>query len=170
MNLGGRRLTMNRLATLFAELKFTDVSTFIASGNVIFKSASKDEAALRAKIEKHLHAALGYQVETFLRTSDEIAALAAVTPFPTETLGEEPKLHVGFLHTTLALADAKKITGLKTDVDELVVIGHEFYWLCRVGTLESTVGNLLLTKSAKVPINTMRNMNTVRRLVAKYGF
>ncbi len=38
INLGKRRIEMARLRTLFVELKFADVATFIASGNVIFAS------------------------------------------------------------------------------------------------------------------------------------
>ncbi|NNK48375.1 MAG: DUF1697 domain-containing protein, partial [Gemmatimonadetes bacterium] len=47
INVGGHRVKMNRLGELFEELGLSNVSTFIASGNVIFWTDSEDVEALR---------------------------------------------------------------------------------------------------------------------------
>jgi uncharacterized protein (DUF1697 family) len=161
---------MDRLAALFAVLRLTGVTTFIASGNVVFKSPATKEPTLRRKIEKHLQASLGYHVEVFLRRSTEVAAIGQARPFAELRTSERGKLQVGFMHEPLSPAEAKKLTGLNSAVDALKVIGREFYWSCQEGTLESPIGNLLLTKSTKVPLNTIRTMNTVQRMVDKFGF
>ena len=59
MNLGNRRLKMDVLRTLFEELKFSGVETFIASGNVIFTAKSNDPQKLEQQIEAHLKKSLG---------------------------------------------------------------------------------------------------------------
>ncbi len=46
VNLGGHTVKMDRLKKLFEELGFKKVETFIASGNVIFETGSKNAAAL----------------------------------------------------------------------------------------------------------------------------
>ena len=39
MNVGGHRVSMEDLRAIFVELKFGNVETFIASGNVIFDTS-----------------------------------------------------------------------------------------------------------------------------------
>ena len=61
-------------------MKFDEVETFIASGNVIFTSKTA-APKLETQIEKGLDKALGYPVTTFLRTVNEISAIAERNPF-----------------------------------------------------------------------------------------
>ena len=65
INVGGHNVTMEKLRGLFEALGHKDVETFIASGNVIFASKSKDRGALERKIENSLRKSLGYEVTTF---------------------------------------------------------------------------------------------------------
>ncbi len=51
INVGGHRVKMDELRRLFGELSFSDVSTFIASGNVVFESPDEDRAGLEREIE-----------------------------------------------------------------------------------------------------------------------
>src|ERR1700761_1452901 len=82
INVGGHTVTMTRLRQEFEALGLKDVETFIASGNVIFSARQADTAALAKKIETHLRKALGYEVATFVRTCDEVAAIARYQAFP----------------------------------------------------------------------------------------
>src|SRR5262252_1044996 len=81
INVGGHVVTMAKLRKEFEALGLQDVETFIASGNVIFTSRSTDLAALEKKIESRLRTSLGYEVATFVRTAEEVAALAEYKPF-----------------------------------------------------------------------------------------
>jgi uncharacterized protein (DUF1697 family) len=45
MNVGGQTVKMDQLRRLFEALGFTNVETFIASGNVIFDSTSESTKA-----------------------------------------------------------------------------------------------------------------------------
>ena len=81
INVGGHTVSMAQLRKEFEALGLQNVETFIASGNVIFTSRSRDLAALEKKIESRLRASLGYEVATFLRTDAEVAELAAYRPF-----------------------------------------------------------------------------------------
>jgi len=67
INVGGHTVKMDHLRGLFEALSFSNVETFIASGNVIFDTKSKDQQTLERKIEKHLRETLGYAVTTFDR-------------------------------------------------------------------------------------------------------
>ena len=85
INLGKRRVAMTRLKALFEELGYGDVATFIASGNVVFSSPSRDAAALETEIASHLEATLGYDVDTFVRTSAEVIKITARRFLPSRT-------------------------------------------------------------------------------------
>src|SRR5687768_10821566 len=82
INVGGLVVKMAALKKIFEDLKLAEVETFIASGNVIFGSLM-DAAKLETVIETGLEKALGYPVVTFLRTTEEVAAVAERDPFGT---------------------------------------------------------------------------------------
>ncbi len=169
INLGNRRITMDELRARFVELKFTDVATFIASGNVIFSSKEGDVAKLTKKIEAHLQKTLGYPVDTFLRTRAEVATVAAYRPFTQADL-ENPAntLYVGFFVAPMSAAQAKGFLACRTDVDDLHVSAREYFWLCRIKSNESKVWTSPAMRALKLPSSSMRNMNTLRRLAVEY--
>src|SRR5258707_9368831 len=77
INVGGHTVKMADLRRSFEAMGLTSVETFIASGNVGFEAATSDNAALERRIEAGLQADLGYRVDTFVRSSAEVAAIAA---------------------------------------------------------------------------------------------
>ena len=167
INLGNRRLKMDALRAHFEALKFRHVSTFIASGNVLFETSARDAAKLEAQIERHLAKTLGYPVDTFLRTADEMAAVAAAKPFPPADMASETNaLNVIFLKDTPNLADARRLEAIRTDYDAFRVIGREFYWLTHGRMSASTVWQLPEMKLVKMPNSTMRNFNSAQKLAA----
>jgi uncharacterized protein (DUF1697 family) len=168
MNLGKRRLEMGRLRELFEELGLEQVATFIASGNVIFTSGVGDTSALESRIARHLEKALGYGVDTFVRTVADVASIAGSTPFP-EDGNEGITIHVGFLHDKPSAEVSRKLSSVRTAEDELRVVGREYYWLCRVRTSDSKVWSSREVKALLLPTSTMRNMSSVRKLVAKHS-
>lgn len=170
INLGKRRIKMDELAARFAELKFAEVATFIASGNVIFSSKTGDGAKLEAQIEKHLHVTLGYEVDTFVRTRADVAAVAAFRPFAKADLDEPANtVHAGFLKAELSAAQRRGLEACRSDVDAFRVEGREYYWLCRrIKTHESKIWASRELRALKLPTSTMRNVTTIRRLAAEF--
>ena len=164
INVGGRIVKMDELRALFRAMKLADVETFIASGNVLFSSPSTDAAALEARIETSLAKALGYTSEIFLRSPAELAAIIALPAFP----GAEGAhaVNVGFLRDAPSRGQVEAVTALRTDNDEFHVVGRELYWISRGRVSESTVSGPKLARALGGP-TTMRNITTVRKLVAK---
>ncbi len=167
INLGKRRIEMARLRELFEQLKLDDVETFIASGNVIFSSRERDIQKLESRIATHLEKALGYDVDTFVRTMTAVEAIAGYPAFGggdgTETI------HVAFMHEPLERAKEVALAGIRTPDDQFHVISAEYFWLCRIRTSDSLVWKLPEMKRLALPSATMRNITSVRKLVAKHG-
>lgn len=169
MNVGGHRVTMDELREHFGALGFTNVETFIASGNVIFDAPTRmKSAALEQRIETKLREALGYDVSTFLRTAPELDAIARNVPFAAADVANPAfTVYVGFLRTTPTAAFTSLLLGSATAMDILAMGEREYYWLCRGKSLESLVKWPVIEKAAKLEL-TVRNLNTVQRLVKKY--
>jgi len=172
INVGGHRVRTEEFRTLFTGMGFSNIETFLASGNVIFEApadtATGTEAETEKHIERHLREGLGYAVDTFLRSPAELAAITAVRPFPEAEI-ETPgyTLHVVFLRDALGKEAIAKLADFRTAMDDFFVEGRELYWLCRGKTTESLVAWPQLTRSV-IGSSTMRNMTTVRRLAARY--
>lgn len=167
VNLGKRRMPMSQLKALFEALKFDDVETFIASGNVLFKSAVAHPSRLEAQIARHLETTLGYSVDTFIRTPEDVTAIGRAKIF-SEDGQPGITIHVGFFHQELAAEIGRKLITVRTDTDEFRLKGREYYWLCRVRTSESKVWTLPEIKELRLPSSTMRNLTSIRKLIAKH--
>jgi uncharacterized protein (DUF1697 family) len=160
---------MEQLRELFEAKEFVDVSTFIASGNVIFASGTRDATKVEQRIERHLKDALGYEVDTFVRTRTEVAAMAAAQPFSKADMENAGcTILTGLFKTTLAPDLARKLSAIRTDVDEFRVIGREYFWLCRIKMSDSEVWKLPETRALKLPTSSMRNLTTLRKLAELY--
>lgn len=168
INVGGHNVKMDALRALFAEMGLENVSTFIASGNVIFDSPADDMAALESQIAAHLKGALGYDVATFVRTPAEVAAITAYRPFP----GEDPDaegnaLYVGFLPQAPTAEAQAKLLARQTPTDAFHFNDRELYWFLRTKLSESSLfSGGVIEKTLKLPM-TMRNITMLRRLGAQ---
>ena len=150
VNVGGTgRLAMSELQAICEDAGFQAVRTYIASGNVVFRSAL-DEAAIKAALEDRL--ATGVLV----RTAVEMAEILATSPFP-----QAPANCV-----TVLFLDEPASPGL---LDQAV--GRAGDEELRIGRREIYVhyGSGIGRSKLRIPAaerGTARNMNTVARLVA----
>lgn len=168
INVGGHTVTMEELRGLFEEVGCKRVETFIASGNVIFASSSRDLGALEARIEDHLRRSLRHEVKTFIRTVSEVATIARYRPFSASQLESAVALNVAFLAEPLGAQARKSLMALKTEIDDFHVHGREVYWLCKKKQSESTFSNARFEKTLKVRA-TFRGVITIKKLAAKYA-
>jgi uncharacterized protein (DUF1697 family) len=167
INVGGRNIAMAELRRLFQGLGLKEVETFIASGNVVFNSDATDLRALELLIEDRLRRSMGYEVSTFVRTEEELAAIAKYEPFKKSHLQNAELLNVGFLIEPPSPAAKKLITTFKSEVDDFHVRGREVYWLCQSRQSDSKFNNVRFEKTLNTRA-TWRGINTVRRWVGKY--
>ena len=169
VNVGGHNtVRMDFLRRLFVSLGFSNVETFIASGNVVFETPSKSAKALERVIEDRLREALGYEVATFIRTGAELAAIANYKPFSQSDLDGAVALNIAFIADGLDDETSQKLMALRTDIDDFHIHGREVYWLCRKKQSGSKISNAVLEK-ALCRKATLRGANTVRKMAAKYS-
>ncbi len=168
VNVGGRTIRMERLRAAFEAMGFDGVETFIASGNVVFDAGRVPARALERRIETGLHSAFGYEVDTFVRTSRELAEIVAREPFDPASVAAAHAVYVLLLSTPLRAAARERLLAAQTATDEFRVFEREVHWLCRVPVVDSPLSGPQLGKLLDGATTTSRNVKTLRRLAAKY--
>ena len=155
VNVGGTgKLAMSELTAMCEELGFASVKTYIASGNVVFRTG-KSEAAIKAALEKRREAYAGKPVGVLIRTAAEMAQVAADNPFPKLAPNRTMAL---FLDRAPSADALKDVRGQK---DEKIRLGRREIYI-HYG--EGMGSSKLVIPAAKA--GTARNMNTVAQLAA----
>jgi uncharacterized protein (DUF1697 family) len=119
INVGGKNLVpMATLRDAFADAGYEDVSTYIASGNVLF-SATKPAEKLEAEIEAALEKSFGRELVVVVRSQRQLRAV--VDNAPKDFLALEGTHHrdAVFLKSPLTAAKAMKVVKLRDGVDQV---------------------------------------------------
>jgi uncharacterized protein (DUF1697 family) len=173
INLGSRRVTNDRLAEAFEGPGVANVAPFLASGNVVFDTDSAirsagSEAEFARRLAERLEAGLGFEVGTFLRPLARLAELAEIPP-PRAADHDGFNVHVIFLDRPADPDVARALERLETGDDIFEIHGREVLWHRRGRMSDSEIRTADLDRALGDAGSTMRNMNTVRRIVAKFG-
>ena len=167
VNVGGHTIKKEEFIEVFSSLGFSNVRTFIASGNVLFESDEIDEKALEKRIEDALQKRFGYEVKTMLRKDSELKKMIEEKPFGDEKESETQKLYVIFQSDTLSSSLTLPITSEKEGYEVIHADEREVYLITyrlptgRYGDW-SSLGKLFEKEIAI----TMRNWNTIVRIHA----
>ena len=163
VNVGGNNMiNMKSLKASFEKMGFSDVSTYINSGNIIFRSKEADARKLEKKIEQMLLKEYQLDSKVVLRSFPEMAKL--VKSLPKNWDGDSRwRFYVIFLRHTIDSEDIVSDLPLNAEMEEV---------LYRPGTLlwSALVSELTRSKMAKVTTSkmyketTVRNLNTTNKL------
>lgn len=153
VNVGGTgALPMAQLRTLGEACGFSNVRTYIASGNLLLESPL-DEAAIKALLEARLLAHAGKPIEVFVRSVDELEAIMAANPFG-DAKGSQ---HMVFFQEDPTSCDL--IDQCRDRQGERMALGPR--------ELHVDYGDGIRNSRLKIPGKlgrTARNINTVRKL------
>jgi uncharacterized protein (DUF1697 family) len=155
INVGGTgKLPMADLRKLCETAGFTDVRTYIQSGNVVFR-ASGSAAATKKKLEDALEKRLKKRHTAIVRSLAELEAVEQANPYRT---AEGKFVYVLFLDDAPPKAT---LAGWKTPGGEgLTLRGREIFMHFPKGMGQSKM------KIPLADVGTARNLNTVRALIA----
>lgn len=87
----------DRLRGVLQDLGTEQVSSVLASGNIVFTAPEQDVPALETRIQQALHDTLGIPGGTIVRSLGELRALLDSDPFPGLTHGRATYLTATFL-------------------------------------------------------------------------
>ena len=153
VNVGGTgKLPMAELRGMCESIGFTQVRTYIASGNVVFDSALQAARAKRL-LEQSLAAYAGKPVGVLIRTGAELAAVLAGNPFKSAAPNRTVAIFLDAPPPADALQHATNVRG-----EEMQVGRREIYVHYGDGMGESRL------KIPAAASGTARNINTIVKL------
>lgn len=166
INVSGQKLIrMEHLRTVFADMKFRNVQTYIQSGNVIFDAlTTTTPEALQQKIEKQLLKTYGFEVTTIVRTLAQIEEIITHNPFAAQMGEEHTMLYVAILPTLPDSSLVNALVALSTELDSYEVREREVYAFCRKNIGKNLFSTMLIEKKLKLPA-TVRNWATMNKLL-----
>ncbi|HCD9234820.1 MULTISPECIES: DUF1697 domain-containing protein [Elizabethkingia] len=162
VNVKGTNMKMAEVCKVFQDIGVKDVSSVLASGNIIFSSDDSAEN-LKTKLEKKLSEYFDYEAFLFIRNEAEIKAILNSSPF--DSL---PDYHNYIFITTEGTEDV--LMQLFDDAvykenEKAEIVDANFYWQTPKGnTLNSDFGKVLGKKSLKDRL-TSRNINTIEKIL-----
>ncbi|HVV35097.1 MAG TPA: DUF1697 domain-containing protein [Acidimicrobiales bacterium] len=162
INLGGHTVKKDQLIKIFESVGCEDVTTFIASGNVVFDAKSKPpESAAEDAFEQ----AMGYAAPTFIRTTAQLKKIVDRRPFDGRGPETGGTLHIGFLKQKAA---ASLLKALETDNDELHVDGTTVYWHTHTPRMSDSTINPAKIEKALGQQSTFRSIKTINNILEKW--
>jgi uncharacterized protein (DUF1697 family) len=164
INVGGNNIIkMRDLKKLFEKMEFTDVITYIQSGNIIFKDFEKDKMKILKRIEKPLFQKLNNKINMALLTFAEMKGVISNKP---EGFGDDTetyKYDVLFLIDPVKAKDAIKEMKARDGVDKLYQ-GKKVVYISRlIEKLTKSYISKIVETSIYQNI-TIRNWNTTKKL------
>jgi uncharacterized protein (DUF1697 family) len=165
INVGGNNpVNMARLRELLIGLGYTNVRTYLQSGNAVFSCPDDAKARAAGEIEDAIEAAFSFSCRVITRSASELDAAIAGDPL-VELLGDPSRHFVGFLSDRPSREGVARLSGEDFGVDQVRVIDRHAYLWCPEGISRSPLGKLNFDRILGVAV-TMRNWNTVTKLAA----
>lgn len=166
INVSGQKLIrMADLEKLYEGLGFSNILSYIQSGNVIFRTGlSVTVKELSVKIEEAIQQKYGFYVPVIIRTLEEMKEAIGSNPFLKGPGHPTEKLYITFLEDKPQLANIEKINHFDFLPDKFVIIEREVFLDCAGGYGTTRLSNTFFENKLKVKATT-RNWNTVNKLV-----
>ncbi len=164
INVGGKnKIKMETLRGVFAAPGFTNIKTYINSGNVIFETAKADDKKLAEKLETAIETEFSLKIKVMVRTIAEIEEVVKNNPFDGQ-FENEKDLHVFFLDEELPEEKRELLLSNNNENETFAVQNREIFYLLRVGFSDSLMGKDYIGKKLKVSA-TARNWRTVNKIL-----
>lgn len=163
VNVGGRKVTMKELRELAESLGYQNVSTLLASGNLIFETRKTPAAKLEATLEAAIENTFGLFSDVMVRDPAEWRAIIAANPFPKKAKADPAHLVVS---VGKSAPDAKALDAwLETfrarydKGEQLKAVGRDLFI-----DYGDSIGQSKLIIPKKLFTGTARNWNTVLKI------
>ncbi len=168
INVGGKnKISMALLKTAFEEIGFSNVSTYINSGNVIFKNDKTDKIELIAQCENIISEKFGLNIPVCVVTAGEIAEALANAPEWWDAENEVETVHQTiFLIPPVTASEVCKAVGdAKDEFEKVGYYNNVIFWSAARATFTKTRWSKIASSDVYSKV-TIRNANTAKKLLA----
>ncbi len=164
INVGGQKIiTMERLRQQFSSMGFTNVSSYIQSGNILFSSPETNRQLLTSTIEQNLSNAFGFYISTIIRTIDELNAILSDTAF-SNCDKETTKQYIAFFQEEPKKPLSIPFFSPTKDLEVVKITRTEAYIVSHLVKGRYGFPNNFLEKELEI-VATTRNWNTLDKII-----
>lgn len=161
INVGGhRKIKMADLRALLEELNFSNVQTYIQSGNVVF-SSKESKNYCTERIYKGIEENFGFEVPPLLLESQELQEILQSSPFSLATQKDAYYTILSKIPTSNFVKDFESIS---YPDEEIHLLKRCVYFHTSKGMGKTKYSNNLAERILKVPATT-RNHRTLNKLI-----
>jgi uncharacterized protein (DUF1697 family) len=161
---GSKKVLMAELKLLYEGIGLKDVSTYIQSGNVLFRTTRKENIeTLQTRISEVIKQHYEYDVPVIIRTVEEMEQVIENNPYIKAY--ENDKLYVTFLTEAPSKDYIKQLNSIEQGADKFELIDREIFLYVPEGYGKTKLSNTFFEKKLKQQATT-RNLNTVKKLAA----
>lgn len=164
INVAGKgKLRMAVLRETCEARGLTHVATYLQSGNLVFDCNLASATKVAAMIEGLLESQFGLDARAIIRTPAELQRMVKNNPFASQARTDPSKVHATFLATRPTAKLIRRLEGVDTRGDGLVVGRQEVLLHCPNGYGRTKLNNVFLERQLEV-VATTRNWKTVEAL------
>jgi len=160
INVGGHNpVKMDALRQLYAELGYSDIQSYIQSGNIIFRSTLTDTHSLKKSIQEKILETYGWNVTVFVISCEELKTALGNNPFIKDEMKNPAFMHLTFLSGIPDKTLLEKIHAGYYLPDEFHISGKTIYLYCPTGYGNTKLSNAFFENKLKLSATT-RNLKT----------
>jgi uncharacterized protein (DUF1697 family) len=165
INLGAKRkFPKAEIVAAVEQAGFTDVETYINTGNVRFDTTMRSRARIEAALEKAFEARAGFAVPTVVFTQAELREIAEDAKRFAD--GRESRHYVSLLKQAPTAAQVRAIEASSSAEEVARVGGRAVHLLIGPNYHEANLTNAVVEKHIGVATN--RNLTVIRALAEKW--
>jgi uncharacterized protein (DUF1697 family) len=163
INVGSaKQVPMPRLRQVLEALGYSDVETYLRSGNVALSCDLAAAETAVEDIEAAIVAEFGFDSRVVVRTAAQLDAAMAADPLK-EAATDGSRHFVAFLSARPEPALAAALEAVDYGPDQLRIVGDHVYLWCPAGLTGGLAGKVNFDRALQV-VATVRNWNTVEKL------
>lgn len=160
---GQRKIRMADLKVAYEAIDLTDITTYLQSGNVVFRCRQRNSAKVATMLEQQIESCFGFEVTVMVRTAGDLRRIMAANPYAAQAKKDPAKVHVTFLASPPTAAMVKTVEEVDARGDEFSMGREEVLLHCPNGYGRTKLNNAFFERKLKMPATT-RNWKTVEAL------
>ena len=160
---GQKKIKMAELRKHLEAGGFTNVDTYIQSGNILLRSDLKSRSSVSEKISGIIMDAYGFDVPTIVLTQDELHGILINNPFVKQRDEDEKRLYVTFFREPVERTVLDEIPADTYLPEEFIAGDSWVYFFSPKGYGNAKMNNNFFEKLTGIPCTT-RNWKTCKRL------
>ncbi|GGC95011.1 DUF1697 domain-containing protein [Enterococcus wangshanyuanii] len=162
---GKNKIAMSKLKTACETLGFTNVTTYINSGNILFNSTISVREELVDLIQRSIKENFGLEVPVMVLTAEELSTVFANAPEWWGTADKEVYHNTIFMIAPTTVEEVVEVIGeAKSEIEQIHLYENVIFWTANLKSFSKTRWSKIASSTVNSKV-TIRNANTVKKLL-----